>query len=61
MYQPEPCHVSTLAPLIGKDMRTQNMSWAAEAGAILSTPHDLALSICALFEKRIFPQNNSTR
>ena len=21
-YQPEPCHVSTLAPLIGKDMRT---------------------------------------
>jgi D-alanyl-D-alanine carboxypeptidase len=56
MYQPEPCHESTLAPLIGKDMRTQNMSWAAEAGAMLSTPHDLALWIRALFEKRVFPE-----
>ena len=27
-YQPEPCKVSTLAPLIGKDMRLQNRSWA---------------------------------
>ena len=41
MYQPEPCHVSTLAPLIGKDMRMQNRSWAGEAGAIISNPHDL--------------------
>jgi D-alanyl-D-alanine carboxypeptidase len=56
MYQPEPCHVSTLAPLIGKDMRAQNMSWAGEAGAIVSTPHDLALWIRALFEKRVFPE-----
>jgi D-alanyl-D-alanine carboxypeptidase len=55
MYQPEPCHVSTLAPLIGKDMRMQNRSWAAEAGAIISNPRDLALWIRAVFEKRIFP------
>ena len=55
MYQPEPCHVSTLAPLIGKDMRTGNLSWAAEAGAIISTPRDLALWIRALFEKRVMP------
>jgi D-alanyl-D-alanine carboxypeptidase len=55
MYQPEPCHVSTLAPLIGKDMRMQNRSWAAEAGAIISNPRDLALWIRALFEKRVFP------
>lgn len=54
-YQPEPCRVSTLAPLIGKDMRTQNRSWAAEAGAIISNPHDLALWIRALFDKRVFP------
>ena len=47
MYQPEPCSVSTLAPLIGKDMRTQNRSWAAEAGAIISNPRDLALWIRA--------------
>jgi D-alanyl-D-alanine carboxypeptidase len=57
MYQPEPCSVSTLAPLIGKDMRLQNRSWAAEAGAIISNPHDLALWIRALFEKRVIPAN----
>src|SRR5271154_5456740 len=55
MYQPEPCAVSTLAPLIGKDMRLQNRSWAAEAGAIISNPRDLALWVRALFEKRVFP------
>jgi D-alanyl-D-alanine carboxypeptidase len=54
-YQPEPCAVSTLAPLIGKDMRMQNRSWAAEAGAIISNPHDLGLWIRALFEKRVIP------
>ncbi|HEY5203332.1 MAG TPA: serine hydrolase domain-containing protein [Roseiarcus sp.] len=54
-YQPEPCSVSTLAPLIGKDMRLQNRSWAGEAGAIISNPHDLGLWIRALFEKRIIP------
>ena len=54
-YQPEPCSVSTLAPLIGKDMRMQNRSWAAEAGAIISNPHDLALWIRALFDKRVIP------
>ena len=55
MYQPEPCAVSTLAPLIGKDMRLQNRSWAGEAGAIISNPHDLGLWIRAVFEKRVFP------
>jgi D-alanyl-D-alanine carboxypeptidase len=54
-YQPEPCTVSTIAPLIGKDMRMQNRSWAAEAGAIISNPHDLALWIRALFDKRVIP------
>ena len=55
MYQPEPCAISTLAPLIGKDMRMQNRSWAAEAGAIISNPHDLASWIRALFDKRVIP------
>ena len=54
-YQPEPCHLSTLAPLIGTDMRAQNRSWAGEAGAIISNPRDLALWIRAVFEKRVFP------
>ncbi len=55
MYQPEPCHVSTLAPLIGKDMRTGNLSWAAEAGAIISNPRDLGSWIRALFGARVIP------
>jgi D-alanyl-D-alanine carboxypeptidase len=55
-YQPKPCSVSTLAPLIGKDMRTQDMSWAGPAGAMVSTPHDLALWIRALFENRVIPE-----
>jgi D-alanyl-D-alanine carboxypeptidase len=54
-YQPAPCKVSTLAPLIGKDMRMQNRSWAAAAGAIISNPHDLGLWIRALFGKRVIP------
>jgi D-alanyl-D-alanine carboxypeptidase len=54
-YQPEPCTVSTIAPLIGKDMRTGNLSWAGAAGAIISNPRDLALWIRALFEKRVLP------
>jgi len=56
MYQPQPCHVSTLAPLIGKDLGTQNLSWAGEAGAIISNPRDLALWIRALFQKRVIPE-----
>ncbi len=54
-YQPEPCKVSTLAPLIGKDMRMQNRSWAGAAGAIISNPRDLALWIRALFDNRVVP------
>ncbi len=54
-YQPQPCHISTIAPLIGKDMRTGNLSWAGAAGAIISNPRDLGSWIRALFEKRVIP------
>jgi D-alanyl-D-alanine carboxypeptidase len=33
----------------------QNRSWAAEAGAIISNPRDLASWIRALFDKRVVP------
>jgi D-alanyl-D-alanine carboxypeptidase len=56
LYQPLPCTTSTLAPLIGKDMRTENLSWAGPAGAIVSTPRDLAVWIRALFRLRVFPR-----
>lgn len=54
-YQPQPCRVSTVAPLIGKDMRTGNLSWAGAAGAIISNPRDLASWIRALFGTRVIP------
>lgn len=48
--------MSTLAPLIGKDVHTQNMSWAGPAGAIVSNMNDLDLWIRALFGLKLFPQ-----
>jgi D-alanyl-D-alanine carboxypeptidase len=56
LYQPKPCTRSTLAPLISKDMRTQNLSWAGAAGAMISTPRDLDRWIRDLFSRRVFPQ-----
>jgi D-alanyl-D-alanine carboxypeptidase len=55
-YQSTPCERSTLAPLIGKDMRLQNLSWAGGAGAIISNPRDLARWVRALFGGRVIPQ-----
>ena len=52
-YQPTPCEHSTVAPLLGKDMRRQNLSWAGGAGAIISNPRDLARWVRALFGGRI--------
>ena len=55
-YQPVPCEHSTLAPLLGKDMREQNLSWAGGAGAIISNPRDLARWVRALFGGRVVPR-----
>jgi D-alanyl-D-alanine carboxypeptidase len=56
LYQPKPCTRSTLASLIGKDMRAQNLSWAGAAGAMISIPRDLDQWIRDLFSRRVFPQ-----
>jgi D-alanyl-D-alanine carboxypeptidase len=55
-YQPKPCHASVLAPLIGKDVSRQNLSWAGPAGAMISAPDDLTRWIRALFGLRVIPQ-----
>jgi D-alanyl-D-alanine carboxypeptidase len=55
-YQPVPCKRSLLAPLIGRDMSGQNLSWAGAAGAIVSNPRDLAKWVRALFGGRIIPE-----
>ncbi|HUC68662.1 MAG TPA: serine hydrolase domain-containing protein [Stellaceae bacterium] len=56
LYQPAPCTRSTLAPLIGQDMRTQNLSWAGAAGGMISTPRDLDRWVRDLFSLRVFPR-----
>jgi D-alanyl-D-alanine carboxypeptidase len=55
-YQPKPCSRSILAPLIGKDMRTQNLSWAGAAGGMISNPRDLDQWVRDLFALRVFPR-----
>jgi D-alanyl-D-alanine carboxypeptidase len=49
LYQPAPCKRPVLGPVVGKDMRTQNLSWAGAAGAVISTPRDLEIWLRALF------------
>jgi D-alanyl-D-alanine carboxypeptidase len=56
LYQPQPCTLSTLAPLLGHDMSRQNLSWAGPAGAIISTPADLGIWIRDLFGLKLFPR-----
>lgn len=56
LYQPTPCTTSTLAPLLGKDVSDENLSWAGPAGAIISNPVDLAQWIRDLFGHRVLPQ-----
>jgi D-alanyl-D-alanine carboxypeptidase len=55
-YEPAPCTRTVLTPLLGKDMRLQNMSWAGGAGAIIASPRDLAKYVRALFAGRIIPK-----
>ena len=54
LYEPG-CKEATLAPLIGRDMREADLSWAGAAGAIVSTPRDLARWIRAVFSGKILP------
>lgn len=56
LYQPKPCTRSTWQPLVGKDVSGMNMSWAGPAGAIVSTPGDLAAWVRDLFTLRVIPQ-----
>ncbi len=53
MYQPEPCHLSTLAPLIGKDMRTQNLLGGRGGSHHLEPARSCALDPRCLREARL--------
>lgn len=54
LYEPD-CKEATLAPMIGRDMREADVSWAGAAGGIVSTPRDLARWVRALFSGKILP------
>jgi D-alanyl-D-alanine carboxypeptidase len=54
LYEPD-CRQATLAPLIGRDMRDADVSWAGAAGGIVSTPRDLARWIRAVLAGKILP------
>ncbi len=54
LYQPD-CSESALAPLLGQDMRSADLSWAGPAGGIVSSPRELARWIRALFAGRVLP------
>jgi D-alanyl-D-alanine carboxypeptidase len=55
LYQPQPCTESVLAPLLGRDMRTQNLSYTGPAGGMVSSLGDLARWYRALFGGRVLP------
>jgi len=54
LYEPD-CKAATLAPMIGRDMREADLSWAGAAGGIISTPRDLARWVRAVFDGKILP------
>ena len=49
------CKVAPLAPLVGKNMRRADISWAGPAGGIVSTPRDLQRWVRGVFGGRILP------
>lgn len=54
LYQPN-CRRTALAPLLGLDLHTADLTWAAAAGGIVSTPRDLAKWVRGLFGGRVVP------
>ena len=54
LYEPD-CKEAVLAPLIGQDVRTHDLSWAGPAGGIVANPRELARWIRAVFAGRVLP------
>jgi D-alanyl-D-alanine carboxypeptidase len=59
-YEPG-CTSSPLAPLLGRDMRSNDLSWAGAAGAMVASPRDLARWVRALFGGRVLPPEQLAR
>jgi D-alanyl-D-alanine carboxypeptidase len=55
-YQPKDCKVPWNQPIIGRDMRTGNASWAQAAGGAISNARDVNRWMRAVFAGRVVPQ-----
>ena len=54
-YQPKDCKVSWNQPIMGRDMRTVNTSWAQAAGGAISNARDVDRWMRAVFSGRVVP------
>ncbi|MEJ8572440.1 serine hydrolase domain-containing protein [Microbaculum marinum] len=54
LYEPD-CAEAVLAPMIGRDVRTTDVSWAGPAGGIIGTPRQLARWIRVVFSGKVLP------
>lgn len=55
LYDPD-CEVSQLAPILGRDVKRDSVSWAGPAGGIVATPVELARWIRAVFAGKVLPE-----
>ncbi|WP_172328420.1 serine hydrolase [Mangrovicoccus sp. HB161399] len=55
LYDPG-CAESELAPMIGRDVKAADVSWAGPAGGIVATPRELAIWIRAVFAGKVLPE-----
>jgi D-alanyl-D-alanine carboxypeptidase len=54
LYEPD-CTEAVLAPMIGRDVRTTDVSWGGPAGGIVGSPRQLARWIRAVFAGDVLP------
>jgi len=54
-YQPKDCTQAWNKPLLGRDMRTLNLSWAQAAGGAISNARDTARWARGIFNGRLLP------
>ncbi len=55
LYEPD-CQEAVLAPMIGRDVRLSDVSWAGPAGGIVSSPRQLSRWIRAVFAGKVLPK-----
>ncbi|WP_171061000.1 serine hydrolase [Poseidonocella sp. HB161398] len=60
LYEPD-CETGALVPLIGRDVKADDVSWAGPAGGIVGSPRELATWIRALFDGKVLSEASLAR